>query len=33
MRVRNVVAEARPLATDVAVGSHGSLQRLQMHLQ
>lgn len=33
VRVRNVVAEARPLATDVAVGSHGSLQRLQMHLQ
>lgn len=33
VRVRNVVAEARPLAADVAVGSHGSLQRLQMHLQ
>lgn len=33
VRVRNAVAEARPLAANVAVGSHGSLQRLQMHLQ
>ena len=33
VRVRDVVAEARPLAADVAVGSHGSLQRLQMHLR
>ena len=33
MRVRDTLAEARPLATDVAVGSHGSLQRLQMHLR
>ncbi|MDH6219338.1 hypothetical protein M2283_006672 [Streptomyces pseudovenezuelae] len=33
VRVRDVVAEARALAADVAVGSHGSLQRLQMHLR
>ena len=33
VRVGDVVAEARPLAADVAVGSHGSLQRLQMHLR
>ncbi|AJC55758.1 hypothetical protein GZL_03172 [Streptomyces sp. 769] len=33
MRVRDTLAEARPLAADVAVGSHGSLQRLQMHLR
>ena len=33
VRVRDAVAEARPLAADVAVGSHGSLQRLQMHLR
>jgi len=32
VRVGNVVAEARPLAADVAVGSHRSLQRLQMHV-
>lgn len=33
VRVGDVVAEARPLGANVAVGSHRSLQRLQMQLQ